>query len=155
MVDMTCCAVLRADVRWAWTACGAVWLPNAKPELKLRDRFIERERVMRFRAHEHGMRILNHNAYVPVRALCGPCTLPRGATHLAKYRSRTLRVTANRLSNVPRVRRNIFGRSARNDVSSGSSVSLTIKGAVLGGKSTGTALNCDGGFMEPLGAGSR
>ena len=66
MVDMTCCAVLRADVRWAWTACGAVWLPNAKPELKLRDRFIERERVMRFRAHEHGMRILNHNAYVPV-----------------------------------------------------------------------------------------
>ena len=68
MVDMTRCAVLRADpdVRWAWTACGAVWLPNAKPELKLRDRFIERERVMRFRAHEHGMCILNHNAYVPV-----------------------------------------------------------------------------------------
>ena len=72
MVDMTCCAVLRADVRWAWTACGAVWLPNAKPELKLRVRFIERERVMRFRAHEHGMRILNHNAYVPVgRAALG------------------------------------------------------------------------------------
>ena len=72
MVDMTRCAVLRADVRWAWTACGAVWLPNAKPELKLRVRFIERERVMRFRAHEHGMRILNHNAYVPVEAVHAP-----------------------------------------------------------------------------------
>ena len=54
---------------------------------------------------------------------------------MAKYRSRTLRVTACNVvtvSVISRVRRNVFGRSARNDVSSGSSVPL--KGVVVGTK---------------------
>ena len=41
---------------------------------------------------------------------------------MSEYHSGTLRVTAKFVSVTSRVRRNVFGRSARNDVSSGSSV---------------------------------
>ena len=49
--------------------------------------------------------------------------------HMAKYGSRTLRVTANRLSNGQGAgsAHDVFGRSARTNVSSGSSVPLKLR----------------------------